>query len=92
MFSYQQKLIGAGVTGTTVWQGLSTSLSSDGNTLAIGGPRDNSGDFGGSDGATWIFNRSGLTWDQQGEKLIGNGASLQAPVTYHVKKVIKVNN
>ena len=35
-------------------QGISCSLSSDGNIVAIGGPGDNGGM-----GATWIFTRSG---------------------------------
>jgi len=44
------------------------SLSSNGNTLAVGGPYDNS-----SLGATWVFVRSGSTWTQQGAKLVGSG-------------------
>ena len=49
--------------------GNSVSLSGDGNTLAVGGGyRDNSGI-----GATWIFNRSGSTWTQQGSELVGTG-------------------
>jgi hypothetical protein len=42
------------------------ALSSDGNTLAIGGPGDSV-----NIGATWIFTRSGNTWTQQGSKLVG---------------------
>jgi hypothetical protein len=45
-------------------------LSSDGNTLAVGGDRDNS-----NIGATWIFTRSGGIWTQQGSKLVGTGYS-----------------
>ena len=63
------KLIGTGVTGTS-GQGSSCALSADGNTLAIGGPLDNS-----FIGATWIFTRSGTTWTQQGDKLIGTGVT-----------------
>jgi hypothetical protein len=50
-------------------QGLSVSLSSDGNTAVIGGPRDDS-----DTGAAWIFTRSGGVWTQQGPKLVGTGA------------------
>lgn len=44
------KLVGSGYTGTSIFQGGSISLSSDGNTLAIGGSEDNA-----YIGATWIF-------------------------------------
>lgn len=43
------------------------ALSSDGNTAAIGGSRDN--DF---EGAAWIFTRSSGTWTQAGPKLTAN--------------------
>lgn len=66
-WTQQTKLIGTGNTGTSQ-QGISVALNSDGNTLAVGGPYDNGGT-----GATWIFTRSGTTWTQQGNKLIGNG-------------------
>lgn len=49
-------------------QGFSVSLTEDGNTAASGGPGDNS-----SIGAFWIFNRTGVTWTQQGSKLVGTG-------------------
>jgi len=62
------KLVGTGYTGTS-FQGTSVALSSDGNTLAVGGTRDNS-----FVGATWVFTRSGITWTQQGSKLVGTGA------------------
>src|SRR5207253_4640049 len=48
--------------------GDSVALSSDGKTALIGGPGDNEGD-----GAAWAFTRSGSTWSQQGEKLVGGG-------------------
>ena len=49
-------------------QGAAVALSADGNTLAIGGPDDNS-----YIGATWIFVRnSSNNWSQQ-VKLIGTG-------------------
>ena len=60
------KIVGSGSVGNAE-QGLSVSLSSDGNTLAVGGYADNS-----SLGATWIFTRSGSTWSQQ-SKLIPSG-------------------
>jgi hypothetical protein len=61
------KLVGTGVIGTSL-QGISVSLSSDGNTLAVGGSNDN-----GLLGATWIFTRSAGVWTQQGSKLVGTG-------------------
>jgi hypothetical protein len=62
------KLVGTGAVGSAQ-QGQSVSLSSDGNTLAIGGWFDDTGV-----GATWIFTRSLGVWTQQGSKLIGTGA------------------
>jgi hypothetical protein len=61
------KLVGTGNTGASR-QGFSISLSSSGNTLAVGAPNDN-----GSVGAIWIWTRSGTTWTQQGSKLVGTG-------------------
>jgi len=49
-------------------QGWSVSLSADGNTAIIGGWLDNS-----ANGAAWVYTRSGSTWTQQGEKLVGTG-------------------
>lgn len=77
---------GAGVTGyTNNYIGYSVSISSDGNTIAVGAPR-NSIDTGytvvsGGEtlrifrpiGATWVYTRSGTTWTQQGSRLIGTG-------------------
>lgn len=59
------KLVGTGNTGAPN-QGTSVSLSYDSNTLAIGGPGDDS-----STGATWIFTRTDGVWTQQGSKLVG---------------------
>jgi hypothetical protein len=57
--------------GGGLWsQGASVALSSDGNTAIIGGPSDNR-----TTGAAWVFTRSGSIWAQQGNKLIGSGAS-----------------
>jgi hypothetical protein len=62
------KLVGTGAVGFAQ-QGNSVSLADDGNTLAVGGPFDNS-----NLGATWIFTRTGVNWTQQGSKLVGAGA------------------
>jgi len=61
------KLVGTGYVDFP-GQGFSVELSSDGNTLAIGGSADDSGL-----GATWIFTRASSTWTQQGSKLVGTG-------------------
>jgi hypothetical protein len=61
------KLVGTGATGPAN-QG-SSAISSDGNTAIVGGYYDNSGV-----GAAWIYTRSGSTWSQQGNKLVGTGA------------------
>jgi hypothetical protein len=68
IFNELQELLGTGASGGSS-QGNSVSLSLDGKTLAVGGPNDSSGV-----GATWIFTRTGLTWTQQGSKLVGTGA------------------
>ena len=46
--------------------GRGVALSADGNTVLAGGPCDD-----GCAGAVWVFTRSGLTWAQQGGKLVG---------------------
>jgi hypothetical protein len=61
------KLVGTGRIGTSR-QGYCVSISSDGNTLAFGGYTDNT-----NMGAVWIFIRSGVTWTQQGTKLVPTG-------------------
>ena len=61
------KLVGTGNTGGAS-QGQSVALSSDGNTALVGAYIDN-----GAQGAAWVFMRSGLTWTQQGAKLVGTG-------------------
>jgi hypothetical protein len=61
------KLVGTGSLGSPSL-GHSVSISSDGNTVALGGWADNN-----YLGATWIFIRSGESWFQQGEKLVGAG-------------------
>lgn len=62
------KLVGSGGVGTG-FQGITVSLSSDGNTAAVGGNRDN-----GNTGAVWTRTRSGTTWTQLQAKLVGSGA------------------
>ncbi|MEJ7822035.1 MAG: hypothetical protein WKF85_06915 [Chitinophagaceae bacterium] len=74
------KLVGAGAIGKAS-QGSSVSISSDGNTVVIGGAGDNT-DVGSGNGffiddavgAAWIFTRSNDVWTQQGTKLVGSGA------------------
>jgi uncharacterized repeat protein (TIGR01451 family) len=51
--------------------GASVALSADGNTLAAGGPFGDS-----SAGATWVFTRSGGSWNQQAKL---HGASCNGP-------------
>ncbi len=58
------KLVGTGTIGPA-YQGYAVSLSSNGDTLAVGGPLDNA-----SIGATWVFTREKNYWSQQGSKLI----------------------
>jgi hypothetical protein len=62
-------LVGSGI-GGQYSQGASVALSADGNTAIFGGPDDNN-----NAGAAWVFIRSGTVWSQQGEKLVGAGAS-----------------
>src|SRR5207302_1802677 len=59
--------------------GWSVSLSSDGNTVIVGGYGDN-----GNKGAGWAFTRSGGVWTQQGSKLVGTGAIGAAQQGYSV--------
>jgi hypothetical protein len=63
------KLVGTGVV-LIADQGSSVSLSADGNTAIIGAQLDNQ-----STGAVWVWTRSGSTWTQQGNKLVGSGAA-----------------
>ena len=65
------KLVGTGATGANLLrQGSSVAISADGNTAIVGGYGDNGGI-----GAVWVFTRSGSTWAQQGNKLVGTGSS-----------------
>jgi pimeloyl-ACP methyl ester carboxylesterase len=69
LFSQQgPKLVGTGAVGNA-YQGISVSLSGDGNTAIVGGSSDNS-----LKGAAWVWTRSGGIWTQQGTKLVGSGS------------------
>jgi hypothetical protein len=63
------KLVGTGVAGIAPQQGISVSVSGDGNTAIVGAAGDNM-----NTGAAWAFTRSGGVWTQQGPKLVGTGA------------------
>jgi hypothetical protein len=67
VWNQQAKLVGTGAAPPTQ-QGVSVSLSSDGNTAIVGGFNDNN-----TIGAAWVFARSGGVWNQQA-KLVGTGA------------------
>jgi len=60
------KLVGTGAFGRSR-QGISASISADGNTTIVGGFHDNN-----VVGAAWVFTRNDGTWSQQG-KLLGTG-------------------
>lgn len=62
-----EKLTGSGEVGEG-WFGRSVALSQDGNTALVGAFHDND-----TLGAAWAFVRTGETWGQQGEKLVGGG-------------------
>jgi hypothetical protein len=71
-FSQQgPKLVGTGAVGNAQ-QGISASLSADGNTAIIGGSGDNS-----LTGAAWVWTRSGGVWTQQGLKLVDTVEQVQ---------------
>jgi hypothetical protein len=59
------KLVGSGAQGFSE-QGISVSLSADGNTAIVGGHQDNN-----HAGAAWVWTRTGGVWTQQGNKLVG---------------------
>jgi hypothetical protein len=61
------KLVGAGAVGSAE-QGLSVSLSADGNTAIVGGSTDTN-----NTGAAWVYARNAGVWTQQGAKLVGTG-------------------
>jgi hypothetical protein len=63
------KLVGLGDVGLGL-QGVSVSLSADGNKAIVGGYRDDGGR-----GAIWVYQRTGNSWTQQGSKLTGIGST-----------------
>src|SRR6185436_19181125 len=63
------KLVGSDAVGST-FQGFSVALSSNGDTMIVGGYGDN-----GNVRASWIFTRTGGIWTQQDAKLVGTGAA-----------------
>ena len=75
------KLVGSDAVGPYPSQGVSVSLSADGNTAIVGGYADNNGVGG---GAAWVWTRTAGVWTQQGAKLVGSGGSMFAAQGYSV--------
>ncbi len=74
------KLVGTGyVAGNISGQGFSVAVSADGNTAIVGDPYDN-----GEIGAAWLFTQSAGVWTQQGPKLVGSGALVNAEQGFSV--------
>ena len=72
-WTQQDKLIGAGAVTSQFSpanQGTSVALSADGSTAIVGGDGDD-----GHAGAAWVFTRRNGVWSQQGDKLVGSGAT-----------------
>ena len=70
-------LVGSGNTGSSL-QGGAVALSADGRTALIGGGYggcSDGADVCNSTGEAWIFTNAGGSWVQQGDKLVGSGAS-----------------
>ena len=63
------KLTGSGAIGSARF-GRSVSISEYGNTIIVGGYEDDA-----AKGAVWVFVRSGFNWYQEGNKLVGSGAT-----------------
>ncbi len=72
VWTEQAKLVGSGAVGRAA-QGKAVALSGDGNTAIVSGVIDDQ-----QTGAVWIFTRSGTVWTQQGNKLVGSGATEKA--------------
>ena len=94
-WSLSSILVGSGGSEDNIaGQGTSVSLSSNGNTLVVGGPLDNSGT-----GAVWIFTRnpslnslnslSSSQWTQYGSKLVAN--NLTSPSSFGFATAIDSN-
>ncbi len=71
----QATLVGSGASTSlglpSANQGAAVALSADGNTALVGGP-NNANAVGVTSGAVWVFVRSGMTWAQQGDKLVAS--------------------
>src|ERR1700753_1548553 len=70
------KLVGTGAYATAhpqMGRHLGVAISSDGTTAVVGGPYDYNGDGSNQTGAVWFYTRSGTTWTQQGNKVMGSG-------------------
>jgi hypothetical protein len=66
-WTQQAALVGTGESSDYSMQGNAVALSADGNTAMIAGHLDGYGGIG----AIWFFTRSGTTWTQQGNKVVG---------------------
>jgi hypothetical protein len=66
------KLVGSGAVGDAS-QGFSVSLSADGKIAIVGGPEDNE-----HKGAAWIYRYVNGGWRQEGNKLVGVDAEVDA--------------
>jgi hypothetical protein len=75
VWTQQAKLVGTGAVGAAL-QGVSVAVSSDGNTVIVGGRVDEISNTA----AAWVFTRSGAVWTEQ-SKLVGTGAAGAAPVS-----------
>jgi hypothetical protein len=69
----QAKLPAGTGAGEEAAQGQSVALSGDGNTAIVGGPGAHK-----ALGAAWVYARTGSTWAEQGEPLLGEGLSTEA--------------
>ncbi|TAG09286.1 MAG: hypothetical protein EAZ41_09725, partial [Sphingobacteriia bacterium] len=67
VWSQQAKLAGNDKVGNAI-EGLSVTISADGNTVITGGPVDNA-----NAGASWVYGRTGTAWSQKGNKFVGSG-------------------
>jgi len=72
------KLVGTGAAAAAA-QGISVSLSANGDTTIVGAIGDDR-----LAGAAWVFTRKGGVWSQQGDKLVGTGATGAAAQGYAV--------
>lgn len=67
VWSLVSKYVGTGGSASAQ-QGFSVAISPSGNTIAFGGVND------ASNGAVWVFEKSGLVWVQQGSKIVGSSS------------------